>query len=154
MTELPGHLEAIADQLSVGLVIIDHANRIILFNKLAGLMLHETPSERLGSTIASCHPADSESAVEKLIGDIRAGVIDHYEGWVNYRGRMLYEYIRPIRTQAGEYVGMIEELHDAKDRAEVLRSRGEWKDVHVSGVGPRAPRKPELGQPTSAGVKP
>ncbi len=84
------------------------------------------------------------SAVEKLIEDIRTGVLDHYEGWVNYKGRMLYEYIRPIWTDTGDYLGMIEELHDAHERAELLRARGEWQDVHVSGIGSRAPRKPEM----------
>jgi PAS domain S-box-containing protein len=136
-----------ADHLTVGLVIIDKDDKIVLFNRLAGLMLHEEPADRLGSTIFSCHPPESDRAVAKLIQDIRTGVIDHYEGWVNYRGRMLYEQIRPIRTEQGEYLGMIEELHDAEDRAELLRLRGEWKDVHVSGVGSRAPRAPEFERP-------
>jgi hypothetical protein len=140
-------LKAVADQLCIGLVVIDKDNRIVLFNRLAGHMLQVEPSERLGSTINSCHPRESDVAVEKLIEDIRTGILDHYEGWVNYRGRMLYEYIRPIRTDAGEYLGMLEELHDAQERAEVLQVRGEWQDVHVSGVGSRAPRRPEFGQP-------
>ncbi|HSB90074.1 MAG TPA: PAS domain-containing protein [Anaerolineales bacterium] len=140
-------LTTMADHLTVGLVIIDSDDKIVLFNRVAGIMLHEEPAERLGSTIFSCHPVESDGAVAKLIQDIRTGAIDHYEGWVNYRGRMLYEQIRPIRTAQGEYLGMIEELHDAEDRAELLRLRGEWKDVHVSGVGSRAPRAPEFERP-------
>jgi len=147
MLETSAVLRAVADQLSIGLVLIDKDNRIVLFNRLAGLMLHVEPSERLGSTVFSCHPQASDAAVQKLIEDIRTGVMDHYEGWVNYRGRMLYEYIRPIWTDAGEYLGMIEELHDAQERAEVLQARGEWQDVHVSGVGSRAPRRPEFPRP-------
>jgi len=140
-------LKVVADQLRIGLVIIDRENRIVLFNRLAGQMLQVEPSERLGSTILSCHPQESDPAVEKLIEDIREGTLDHYEGWVDFRGRMLYEYIQPIRTEAGEYLGMIEELHDAQERAEALQARGEWQDVHVSGVGSRAPRRPEFGPP-------
>ena len=144
MLETSRVLSAVADQLCVGLVLIDKDNRIVLFNRLAGQMLQVEPSERLGSTIFSCHPSESDAAVEKMIEEIRTGTLDHYEGWVNYRGRMLYEYIRPIRTDAGEYLGMIEELHDAQDRAEVLQARGQWQDVRVSGVGARAPRKPDV----------
>jgi PAS domain S-box-containing protein len=147
MLEISPALNAIADQLSIGLVLIDERNRIVLFNTLAGIMLQVEPSERLGSTIFSCHPSESDAAVQKLIDDIRAGSLDHYEGWVNYRGRILYEYIRPIRTQTGEYLGMIEELHDAKERAESLQACGQWNDVHVSGIGSRAPRKPEFDRP-------
>ncbi len=147
MVETSEVLRLVADQLCIGLVLIDEDNRIVLFNRFAGLMLQVEPSERLGSTIFSCHPRESDATVEKLIEDIRTGVLDHYQGWVNYRGRMLYEYIRPIRTDAGEYIGMIEELHDAQERAEMLQARGEWQDVHVSGVGSRAPRRPEFRQP-------
>jgi PAS domain S-box-containing protein len=138
-------LKAIADQLSIGVVVIDKEERIVLFNRLAGLMLQVDPAERLGSTIYSCHPRESDGAVAKMIADIRSGSLDHYEGWVNYRGRMLYEYIRAIRTDSGEYLGMIDELHDAQERADALKARGEWQDVHVSGVGTRAPRAPEAG---------
>jgi PAS domain S-box-containing protein len=136
---------ALVDQLKVGVVVIDPDNRIVLFNRLAGEMLQEDPQERCGSTIFSCHPRESDAKVAQLIEDIKAGVLDHYEGWVNYRGRMLYEYILPIRGSHGEYLGMINELHDAADQAESLRRLGEWKDVHLSGVGARAPRPAEFG---------
>jgi PAS domain S-box-containing protein len=142
-----GFLTAMTDHLNIGLVLIDRDNRIVLFNRLAGIMLQEDPAERMGSTIFSCHPRESDANVEKLIQDIRSGAMDHYEGWVNYRGRILYEYIRPIRTKDGKYLGMIEELHDEKERAELMQLRGQWKDVHVSGIGPRAPRAPEFNLP-------
>jgi PAS domain S-box-containing protein len=137
---------AIVDHLRVGLVVVDQDNRIVLFNRMAGEMLQEDPAERCGSTILSCHPSESDAKVEQLIGDIKAGALDHYEGWVNYRGRMLYEYILPIRGPGGEYLGMVNELHDAADRAGMMRRLGEWKDVHLSGVGARAPRGAEFGE--------
>jgi hypothetical protein len=84
------------------------------------------------------------------MGDLRTGALDHYEGWVNYRGRMLYEYIFPIRGPEGEFLGMIEELHDAADEAGMMRRLGERKDVHVSGVGARAPRPAEFGEKNRA----
>lgn len=137
---------AIVDHLRVGLVVIDKDNRIVLFNRIAGEMLQEDPAERCGSTILSCHPRESDAKVEQLIGDIKAGGLDHYEGWVNYRGRMIYEYILPIRGSGGEYLGMVNELHDAADRADMLRRLGEWKEIHLSGVGARAPRQAEFGE--------
>ena len=88
-------LHSVLDHLNVGLVVVDPDDRIVLFNRLAGEMLHEDPAERCGSTILSCHPRESEGKVEKLMGDLRTGALDHYEGWVNYQGRMLYEYIFP-----------------------------------------------------------
>ena len=139
-------LHSVLDHLNVGLVVVDPDDRIVLFNRLAGEMLHEDPAERCGSTILSCHPRESEGKVEKLMGDLRTGALDHYEGWVNYRGRMLYEYIFPIRGPQGKYLGMIEELHDAADDVEMMRRLGERKGMHVSGVGARAPRPAEFGE--------
>jgi DUF438 domain-containing protein len=133
-------LNSILDALNVGLVVVDADDRIVIFNRLAGEMLHEDPAERRGSTILSCHPRRSEGNVTKLIGDLRSGALHHYEGWVNYRGRMLYEYILPVRGPQGEYLGLIDELHDAADEVGMIRRLGERKDVHVSGIGERAPR--------------
>jgi hypothetical protein len=139
-------LQAVFDHLRIGLVVIDTDNKIVLFNSLAGEMLQEDPQTRVGSTIMSCHPLESDPAVKKLIDDIKLGASSHYEGRINYQGRMLYEYIYPIRDSDGTYVGMIEELHDATERSQRMQRLEEWEDVHVSGIGKRAPRKPEYNK--------
>ncbi len=136
-------LQEVLDHLRIGLVVIDPDNTIVLFNRQAGEMLGEDPQARVGSTIMSCHPHESEPAVKKLIDDIKLGAISHYEGWVNYQGRILYEYIYPIRDPDGTFMGMIEELHDAAERSQLMQRLEEWEDVHVSGIGRRAPRNPE-----------
>lgn len=135
---------AIVDQLRVGLVVIDSDNRIVLFNRLAGEMLHQDPAERLGSTVQSCHPRGSVAKVEDLIGGFRRGEVDHHEGWVNYRGRMLFERIYPLRDLAGDYLGLVDELHDGADQSDLLRRLGEWRDVQLTGVGAHAPRPAEF----------
>jgi hypothetical protein len=136
-------LRLVTDHLKVGLTILDQDNNIILMNRLAGIMLQENPRERIGSSILRCHPSEKETAVEKLIEDIQTGVKDNQEAFVNYRGRVMYEYITAIRDADGRYVGMIDELHDAADRAELMQRLGEWKELHVSGEGMMAPRTPE-----------
>ncbi len=142
-------LEAVFDHLRIGVVVIDTDNKIVLFNRKAGEMLEEDPETRVGSTIMSCHPRESDPAVKKLIDDIKQGVISHYEGWINYQGRIIYEYIHPIRDPDGTYLGMIEELHDSAERSQLMQRLDEWEDVHVSGIGKRAPRKPEYNQEDS-----
>jgi uncharacterized protein len=107
-------LNTILDHVKIGLVVIDKNNEILVFNKLAGEMLGENPTERLGTDLLLCHPPESEKGVLKLIEDIIHKRIDHYEGWSNYQGRMLYEYIIPLWDDDGKYIGMIEELHEAK----------------------------------------
>ena len=144
MTPSLDFFRAMLNHLNIGLVIVDEDNSIVVFNNLAGEMLQQDPHARLGSSIFSCHPKESDPIVGKLINDIKTRSINHYEGWVNYRGRMLYEFILPIWNDKGEYIGMIEELHDASEKVELLQRLNEWKDVHISGMGERQPRAPEI----------
>jgi len=135
-------LRNIVDNLNIGIVIVDSDNMITLFNKLAGEMLQQEPSKRIGSSILRCHGEISEGPVLKMISDLKNRVMDHYEGWVNFRGRMLFEYIYPIWDSKGECVGIVEELHDAAEKAGYLKMKGEWKEIHVSGQGEKSPRSP------------
>ncbi|MHA1907765.1 MAG: PAS domain-containing protein [Candidatus Thorarchaeota archaeon] len=137
-------LSKFADQMNVGIVLVDSKNTIILFNKLAGEMLRQNPEERIGSSILRCHGEVSEGPVLKMINEMRNGVLEKYEGWVNFRGRILFEYIYPIWDDDGNYIGVVEELHDAAEKAEFLKTKGDWKDIHVSGLGEKSPRTPNV----------
>jgi PAS domain S-box-containing protein len=142
MTESLDLLKQLAENLNVGVVVLDSHNRIVVFNRLAGEMLQQNPAERLGTSILRCHGAISEGPVIKMIDDLKSRKMEKYEGWVNFRGRMLYEHIYPIWKEDGECMGIVEELHDAAERAEYLKLRGEWKGIHVSGLGEKSPRTP------------
>ncbi|TFG31117.1 PAS domain-containing protein [Candidatus Thorarchaeota archaeon] len=135
-------LEKFAENLNVGIVIVDNKDKIILFNKRAGEMLQQDPETRIGSSILRCHGEVSEKPVLKMIDDLKNRVMDHYEGWVNFKGRMLYEYIYPLWNSKGECLAVVEELHDAAEKAEYLKMKGDWKDLHISGLGEKSPRSP------------
>jgi len=135
-------LKNVADNLNIGIVVVDNDDTIVLFNRLAGQMLQQEPKDRIGSSILRCHGEVSEGPVVKMITDLRNQTMDHYEGWVNFKGRMLYEYIYPILDSNGECLGIVEELHDAAEKAGYLKMKGEWKEIHVSGQGEKSPRSP------------
>ncbi len=135
-------LQNVLDSLHIGIVLVDEQDRIILFNRVAGEMLQQNPDERIGTSILRCHGHISEEPVKKMLSDLRQGKMEKYEGWVNYRGRMLYEYIYPLTDSTGTCIAIVEELHDAEEKAEYMKSKGEWKDIHISGIGEKAPRTP------------
>ena len=135
-------LKDVVENLNIGIVVIDNDDTIILFNRLAGEMLQQKPGDRIGSSILRCHGEVSERPVIKMISDLRNRVMKHYEGWVNFRGRMLYEYIYPIWGSNEECLGIVEELHDAEEKSDYLKMKGEWKEIHVSGLGEKTPRSP------------
>ncbi|MBE0527208.1 PAS domain-containing protein [Candidatus Thorarchaeota archaeon] len=135
-------LEKFADNMNVGIVLVDNDDKIILFNKMAGEMLQQNPESRIGSSILRCHGEVSEKPVMKMITDLKNRVMDHYDGWVNFKGRMLYEYIYPLWNSNGEFLAIVEELHDAKEKAEYLKMKGKWQELHISGLGEKTPRSP------------
>lgn len=135
-------MEKFAEHLNIGIVIVDNDDKFILFNKKAGEMLQQSPESRIGSSILRCHGEVSEKPVMKMITDLKNQVMDHYEGWVNFKGRMLYEYIYPLWDESGNCIAVIEELHDAAEKAEFLKLKGKWEDLHISGLGEKAPRSP------------
>jgi len=134
---------SLVDRLNVGVVVIDNNNRIVIFNKIAGEMLQVNPNERIGSSVLRCHGEVSEQNVLKMIDDLKFGRVEKQGGWVNFRGRMLYEHLYAIRDSKGNCIGVVDELHDAAEQAEYLKSQGQWKEIHVSGLGDRAPRTPK-----------
>ncbi|UCE11501.1 MAG: hypothetical protein JSW61_06095 [Candidatus Thorarchaeota archaeon] len=73
---------------------------------------------------------------------MKRGELDQYGGFVHFAGRILFEYITPTRSSSGEYIGAIAEMRDAGERAEYLKSRGEWKEIEEHGFGDSSPRSP------------
>ncbi|TFG11453.1 PAS domain-containing protein [Candidatus Thorarchaeota archaeon] len=135
-------LQNTIESLHVGIILVDNDNRIILFNRIAGQMLQQKPDDRIGTSILRCHGEVSEKPVKEMLSNLRSGKMEKYEGWVNFRGRMLYEHIYPLFDSTGDCIAVVEELHDAKEKAAYLKTKGHWKDIHVSGIGEKAPRTP------------
>ncbi|MFQ5831570.1 MAG: hypothetical protein ACE5H4_02615 [Candidatus Thorarchaeota archaeon] len=73
---------------------------------------------------------------------MRIGELKEYEGRVNFAGRVLYEYVYPLWSEDGENMGAIAALHDEGERAEYLKSKGEWKAPEMYGLGESSPRSP------------
>lgn len=136
------NLSKLLDSIHAGVVVIDSDNDIVFFNKLAGEMLGQDSDGRVGTSILLCHPERAEPGVLKMIGQMKSGELKEYEGWVNFAGRILYEYIYPLRDDDGNYSGAVAELHDATEKAEYLKSQGDWKAPEMHGLGESAPRSP------------
>ncbi len=133
-------LSAILDGLHIGLAVADERGTIIVMNEKFGEMVQVNAKERVGSPLALCHPPEAMPNVDRLIADLRNRVKDREEAWVNFKGRVIYEYLYGIWDREGRFVGIADELHDAAERAEYLKLHGRWRELPVSGVGARGPR--------------
>jgi PAS domain S-box-containing protein len=139
-------LQTVLDGLSVAVIVTDTENNIVVFNRAAREMLAQDPASRIGSSAMRCHPNKSEPAVQRMIDDLKNRVYGPYNGWVNFQGHAVYEYISSLWDQQGQWAGTLVEVHDAADKAEYLRRLGEWEEAWAEGVGDRAPRSPHPEQ--------
>lgn len=142
MKAKPDILRTAMDSLNVAVVVIDDKERIVIFNRTAGELFGQDGPSRIDSSILRCHPERAEPGVLKMLGQMKSGELKNYQGWVNFRGNILYEFIYPLLDQSGKYIGAVAELHPAAEKAEYLKSRGEWKEPQLHGVGASSPRGP------------
>ena len=131
------------DRMHAGVVVIDKDNKIVVFNELAGEMLNQDPKSRIGTSILRCHPERAESGVLKMINQMKSGELKEYEGWVNFAGRLLYEYIYPLYDESGNYIGAVGEMHDGREKSEYLKTKGEFELPEMHGLGESSPRSPQ-----------
>jgi DUF438 domain-containing protein len=138
-------LKTVAESFNVGIVILDKDDQIVFFNGKAGEMLQQNPETRLSSSILRCHPERAEPGVLKMISEMKASTPSNpykYEGFVNFLGRFLYEYLYPVWDENGNYLATVAEMHDAEPRVAYLKSIGEWKPPEMHGRGDSSPRIP------------
>jgi PAS domain S-box-containing protein len=133
-------LGKVLDSLHVGVVLIDKNQKILAFNRMAGEMLGQDPGPRVGTSLLLCHPERAEPGVMKMLNQMKSGELKQYQGWVNFMGRIMTEYIYPILDDTGKYMGAVAELHDGKEKAEYLKMRGEFKVPVMHGLGDSSPR--------------
>ena len=77
-----------------------------------------------------------------MIGELKSGELEKYEGWVHFIGRHFYEYIYAIRDDDGKHLATVMELHDAAERAEYLKMTEGWEPPPEHGRGESSPRSP------------
>jgi DUF438 domain-containing protein len=134
-------MRRLVEDLNVGICVLDKDDRIVIFNPKVAEQLQQDV-DRVNSSILRCHPERAEPGVLKMIGDLKSGKLDKYEGWVHFIGGYFYEYIYAIRDDNGNHLATVMELHDAADRAKYLRMTEGWEPPPEHGRGESSPRSP------------
>ena len=135
-------MQRLVENLNVGICVLNKDDNIVVFNRKVGEQLQQENENRISSSILRCHPERAEAGVLKMIGDLKSGALEKYEGWVHFIGKNFYEYIYPIKDDSGNYLATVMELHDAAERAEYLRMTEGWKPPDEHGLGESSPRTP------------
>ena len=136
-----GTLRRLVEDLNVGICVLDKDDRIVIFNRKVAEQLQQDV-DRVTSSILRCHPERAEPGVLKMIGELKSGELDKYEGWVHFLGGYYYEYIYAVRDDDGNHLATVMELHDAAERAKYLKMTEDWKPPPEHGRGESSPRSP------------
>jgi DUF438 domain-containing protein len=134
-------LRRLVEDLNVGICVLDKDDRIVIFNRKVAEQLQQDV-DRVNSSILRCHPERAEPGVLKMIGELKSGELDKYEGWVHFIGGYFYEYIYAVRDDDGKHLATVMELHDAEERAKYLKMTEDWKPPPEHGRGESSPRSP------------
>lgn len=134
-------LRLLVENLNVGVCVLDKDDKIVIFNRKVAEQLQQE-EDRINSSILRCHPERAEPGVLKMIGELKRGELEKYEGWVHFIGRQFYEYIYAIRDAKGNHLATVMELHDAAEKAEYLKIAEGWEPPPEHGRGESSPRSP------------
>lgn len=73
----------------------------------------------LGRNVSNCHPPASVHVVEKIVEDFKNGVKDHEDFWIKMPGKYILIRYFAVRSEAGEYLGVLEVTQDIKAIQEI-----------------------------------
>lgn len=68
----------------------------------------------IGRKVSNCHPPASVHIVEKIVEDLRNGVKDHEDFWINMGPKFILIRYFAVRNENGEYLGVLEVTQDIK----------------------------------------
>ncbi len=111
----PALAEAILETLPLEMTLIDENDRIVWWNTRRERVFPR-PEEIRGRDVRSCHNAESNRMIDRLLREMKAGERETARFWYNrikegLLQKLVVDYIA-IRDAEGRYLGCIETLQD------------------------------------------
>jgi hypothetical protein len=109
--------EAVLETVPLEMTLIDENDRIVWWNTRRP-RIFQRADRILGTDVRSCHNAESNRTIDRLLREMKAGERDLARMWFDRTGadgapqKLLIEYIA-VRDAAGRYLGCLETLQDA-----------------------------------------
>ncbi|ROR27214.1 hypothetical protein EDD66_107128 [Mobilisporobacter senegalensis] len=106
------------DTLPLDITFVDKDDTVKYFSQGADRIFPRTKSV-IGRNVSNCHPPASVHIVEKIVEDFKSGKKDHEDFWINMAGRLVYIRYFAVRSETGEYLGVLEVTQDIKPIQEI-----------------------------------
>ncbi len=114
-------IRKIFDCLPIDITFVDSSGKVAYFSNSSHRVFLRSPSV-IGREVKNCHPPQSLPAVEKVIEDLKNGLRNSHDFWLNMKGRLIYIRYFPVRDEFGSFMGILEVTQDI---TEIKKIEGE-----------------------------
>jgi DUF438 domain-containing protein len=107
----PRQLQAILNTLPLDLTFVDADDRVAFFSEGRDRIFARNRAI-VGRRVQDCHPPASMHIVQRVVDDLRSGVRDAAEFWIELQGRFVHIRYFAVRDEGGTYLGCLEMTQD------------------------------------------
>lgn len=111
-------LTKMLDTLPFDITFVDKDDTVKYFSQSAGRIFPRTKSI-IGRNVSNCHPPASVHIVEDIVSDFKSGKKDKEEFWINKGHMIILIRYYAVRSEDGEYLGVLEVTEDIKPIQEI-----------------------------------
>lgn len=104
----------IFDSLPLDITYVDENDKVRYFNRAKDRFFPRSPAV-IGRDVRNCHPPESLHVVEEIINKFRSGERDEAEFWITLRGKFIHIRYFAVRSDEGEYKGVLEVSQDVTE---------------------------------------
>ena len=123
-------LGAIFSTLPFDLTFVDADDRVAFFSEGPNRVFARSRTI-LGRKVENCHPPKSLHIVQRVVSELRSGVRDVAEFWIQMDGRFVHIRYFAVRSESGEYLGTLEVTQDV---TAIRRLEGERRLLDEGGA--------------------
>lgn len=108
----------ILDTLPFDITFVDKNDIVKYFSQGKDRIFHRTKAV-IGRNVANCHPPASVNIVRKIVEDFKSGAKEHEDFWIKMGERYVFIRYFAVRSETGEYLGVLEVTQDIKPIQEI-----------------------------------
>ena len=107
----PQEVNLLLTHLPIDITYVDAEDTVRFFSQGRERIFPRSPAI-IGRKVQKCHPPASVHVVQQIVDDLRAGVRDTAEFWIQMGGKFIHIRYFAVRDEKGEYRGTLEVTQD------------------------------------------
>lgn len=114
----PEELIQLLNTLPFDITFVDKDDVVKYFSQSSERVFPRTKAV-IGRNVSNCHPPASVHIVEQIVADFKSGKKDHEDFWIKMGDKYILIRYYAVRSEAGEYLGVLEVTQDIKPIQEI-----------------------------------